>query len=115
MRSPFHASRRAFAALLAAVALVAPLSPIRATAADAVVSIENFTFAPATLEVRAGTTVMFQNKDDIPHQVVASDNAFRSKALDTGDSFRYTFGSLGRFAYYCGLHPRMTATIVVTK
>lgn len=113
MRSPNKLSRRAFTTALAAAATLA--TGHVAKAADAVVSIENFTFAPATLEVAAGTTVTFQNKDDIPHLVVASDNAFRSKALDTDESFRYTFTSPGRHGYFCGLHPHMTGTIVVTK
>ncbi|HTB03837.1 MAG TPA: plastocyanin/azurin family copper-binding protein, partial [Bradyrhizobium sp.] len=58
------------------------------TAAAAVVGIDNFTFNPATVTVKAGTTVTWTNKDDIPHGIAVTNNAFpRSKALDTDDSF----------------------------
>jgi plastocyanin len=78
------------------------------------VAIENFAFAPNALTVAAGTAVVFDNRDDIPHTVVAVDKSFRSKALDTGDSFRITLTQPGEFEYFCGLHPHMTGKIVVT-
>ena len=57
-----------------------------ATAAGAI-SIDNFTFTPQRLTVKAGTTVTWTNKDDIPHGIASENNAFaRSKALDTDDS-----------------------------
>ena len=83
-------------------------------AADAPqVKIENFAFTPKTLTVKVGTTVTFENDDDIPHLVVANDASFRSKALDTGDSYAFTFTKAGDFAYFCGLHPHMQGTISV--
>lgn len=79
----------------------------------ALVRIGNFTFAQQTLAVRPGTTVTWVNDDDIPHTVVAKNLSFRSKVLDTGDRFSFTFAKPGQFAYFCSLHPHMTATIVV--
>jgi plastocyanin len=64
--------------------------------------------------VKAGTTVTFENDDDIPHQVVATGGAFRSKALDTGDTYAFTFTEPGEIAYFCSLHPHMQGTITVT-
>jgi len=43
------------------------------------VTIDNFTFGPPELTVAAGTTVKFVNHDDIPHNVVDKNKAFRSK------------------------------------
>ena len=97
------------AAAFAFVALAGP--PARA--ADAAVKIDNFTFNPPVLTVKAGTTVTFTNNDDIPHTVVAKDKTFRSKTLDTDDSYTFTFTTPGSFAYFCSLHPHMTGTIVV--
>jgi plastocyanin len=79
----------------------------------AVVRIGNFTFSQQTLAVRAGTTVTFVNDDDIPHTVVAKNLTFKSKVLDTGDKFSFTFAKAGQFAYFCSLHPHMTGTIIV--
>ncbi|WP_413771403.1 cupredoxin family copper-binding protein [Mesorhizobium sp. PAMC28654] len=93
------------------LAMVAP-APLQAADAQ-VVKIDNFTFTPAALTVKPGTTVTFENDDDIPHLVVANDGAFRSKALDTGDTYAFTFTKAGDFAYYCGLHPHMQGKITV--
>jgi len=78
------------------------------------VKIDNFTFGPASLTVAAGTTVTWTNKDDVPHTVVSDDKAtFKSKALDTGDQFSYTFAKPGKYQYFCSVHPKMTAEVVV--
>ena len=85
-----------------------------ASAADAVVKIANFTFEPQTLTVPVGTTVTFENDDDIPHLVSEKDGKFKSKALDTGDKFTQQFTTAGTVEYYCAIHPHMTGKIVVT-
>ena len=78
-----------------------------------VVTIDNFTFSPKDLTVAVGTTVKWVNHDDIPHLVVNKDKAFRSKALDTDDSFSHTFASAGTFDYFCALHPHMVGKVIV--
>ena len=88
----------------------------KATAASAGVEIkiDNFTFAPAEVTVAPGTTVLWVNRDDIPHTVVSEDKTtFKSKALDTDDTFSYTFTKPGRYGYFCSIHPKMTAKVVV--
>jgi plastocyanin len=84
-----------------------------APAADTAVKIDNFTFTPQRVTVKAGTTVTWTNQDDIPHTVTSSTKAFRSKALDTDDKFSFTFTTAGVYEYFCSLHPHMTGTIVV--
>ncbi|MBO0734692.1 MAG: cupredoxin family copper-binding protein [Methylocapsa sp.] len=84
-----------------------------ARAGDAMVRITNFTFDPPVLRVKAGTAVTWTNEDDIPHTVAAAERAFRSKALDTGDKYTFTFAAPGAYKYFCSLHPHMTATILV--
>jgi plastocyanin len=84
-----------------------------ANAEAGVVKIDNFTFSPTTLTVAPGTTVTWTNDDDIPHTVVAKDKAFRSKPLDTGNQFTFTFATPGEYAYFCSLHPHMVGKIIV--
>lgn len=79
---------------------------------DLAVMIDNFTFEPAQLTIKIGTTVTWKNRDDIPHTVVSA-GKFRSKTLDTDDSFSFTFTSAGEYKYFCSLHPHMTGTITV--
>jgi plastocyanin len=78
-----------------------------------VVNIDNFTFTPPELTVAVGTTVKWLNRDDIPHTVVETNKTFRSKALDTDDSFSFTFATAGTFNYFCSLHPHMVGKIIV--
>ncbi len=77
------------------------------------VKIENFAFAPATLTVSAGAQVTWINKDDIPHNIVEKGRAFKSKALDTGEKFSYTFDKPGTYEYLCSIHPTMTGKVIV--
>lgn len=102
------------AALVASAFLMTTISSItRAAPPAAAVSIDNFTFKAQVLTVKPGTTVTWTNADDIPHTVVSKDGVFKSKVLDTGDRFSYTFAKVGQFGYYCSLHPHMTGTIIV--
>jgi amicyanin len=78
-----------------------------------VVAIDNFTFTAPELTVAVGTTVKWVNHDDIPHNVVEKNKTFRSKALDTDDSYSFTFASAGTYDYFCGLHPHMQGKIIV--
>ena len=97
------------------VAFVATGALTTARAADETkVAIDNFVFSPAKISVKKGTRVMFVNHDDIPHSVVIADGKVRSKALDTDDSFAFVFDKPGEFVYFCGLHPHMKGTIMVT-
>ena len=94
--------------LLAGAAVVAaPTKP------EAEVKIDNFTFGPQRVTVKAGTTVTWVNEDDIPHTVAATGKEFKSKVLDTDDKYSFTFTTPGTFEYFCSLHPHMTGTIVV--
>ncbi len=97
---------------LACAALIVLGAATAARAEDAHVSIDNFTFNPPQLTVKAGTKVTFSNHDDIPHTVVSLQN-FKSKVLDTDQEFAFTFTTPGNYKYFCSLHPHMTGTIVV--
>ena len=77
------------------------------------VKIDNFSFAPGTLTVPVGTTVTWTNRDDIPHTVVSTDGAFKSKVLDTDEKFSFTFSKAGSYPYFCSIHPKMTGKVVV--
>jgi len=111
---PQAAITRCLRSALVAGAVILAASGGTAFAADTIVKIGNFTFAPQTLTVPVGTTVTFENDDDIPHVVAEKDGKFRSKALDTGDKFAQQFTAAGTVEYYCAIHPMMTGKIVVT-
>ena len=78
-------------------------------------AIDEFAFKPDTITVPVGTTVVWENNDDIPHTVVSLNGTFRSQALDTEDKFSFTFGKAGTFEYFCSLHPHMKGKVVVNQ
>jgi amicyanin len=108
-------------ALLTATVAPLALSPAPSWAAEAAadkageatVMIDNFTFNPPRITVKAGTTITWTNDDDIPHTVASSTKAFKSKVLDTEEKFSFTFTTPGTFEYFCSLHPHMVGTVVV--
>ncbi len=100
------------ARLTIASAIVFMLGSIAAQAQDEKVTIDNFTFTPPEMTVKVGDTVTWTNHDDIPHAVVSA-GKFRSKTLDTDDSFSFTFTTAGDYKYFCSLHPHMTGMIKV--
>src|SRR5579859_1031070 len=80
------------------------------------IAVMNYKFDPEVVTIKAGTTVTWTNKDEVPHTVASSDKRFTSSgALDTGDKYSYTFTTAGSYAYFCTLHPFMTGKIVVTE
>jgi plastocyanin len=107
--------RAVLIAALAALSLAATAgraaAPPRPPAVE--IAIDNFTFAPGRVTVAAGTRVTWVNRDDIPHTVVAVTRSFKSRALDTGDTFSFDFNVPGTYDYFCSLHPHMTGTVVV--
>ena len=102
-----------FVRILAFSATVLLVTASAGHAADTEVKIDNFTYNPQQITVKAGTTVTWVNHDDIPHTVTSKTGVFKSKALDTDDKFSFTFATPGSYPYFCALHPHMTGTIVV--
>ncbi len=105
-----------FAALAVGPALPVLIGGAPAQAADMPpiqVTVDNFTFGPATLTIKAGTTVTWTNRDDIPHTVVETEKKFKSPVLDTDDSFSHRFDAPGTFVYFCSIHPHMTGKVLV--
>ena len=70
---------------------------------------------PATLTVKAGSTVTWTNHDEEPHTVAATDGSFHSPGMGTGATFSHTFPTAGTFDYVCSIHPMMHGTVVVTQ
>jgi len=90
-----------------------PLESEAAVAGAHEVSIDNFSFTPAMTSVAAGTTISWMNHDDIPHNVVSTEQKFKSPVLDTGEQFSHRFDAPGTYTYFCSIHPKMTGQIVV--
>ncbi len=90
-----------------------PTAPVAGSA----VAIKNFAFAPATLKVKAGTTVTWTNQDTDAHTVTSagSGGPLHSAALATHATYSHRFTQPGTYHYLCTIHPFMTATVEVTR
>jgi len=90
-----------------------PLDDETQTATGHEVVMDNFSFSPPTASVPVGTTITWTNRDDVPHNVVSTEQKFKSRVLDTDEQFSRRFDAPGTYPYFCSLHPRMTGRIVV--
>jgi plastocyanin len=102
-------------ALATALIVVALGLGARSVAAQesAAVSIVDFAFQPASVEIATGGTVTWTNTGQAPHTVTADDGSFDSGTLSPGATFSQTFATAGTFTYHCNIHPQMTATVIV--
>jgi plastocyanin len=75
------------------------------------VSIKNFAFNPNTLTVNKGDTVFWTNNDPMPHQVVA--DGIKGPVMSNGQSYSFTFDTVGTVNYHCNIHPGMLGTVIV--
>ena len=81
----------------------------------AAISIENFTFVPASVTVSLGSTVIWTNLDPAAHQIASDNNfAFRGQPLSQGTSYSFTFMTRGTFPYHDAINTTMKGTITVT-
>jgi plastocyanin len=100
-------------ALLIGLALAGTTASHALAARSAAVGIKEFKFAPAALEVRPGTTVTWTNRDEETHTITSTTGAFASAGLGNDETFSQTFSKPGTYQYFCALHPKMRATVVV--
>jgi plastocyanin len=110
--------RRIVTAALLAVPL-AGLSRLVLTddvqAADFAVDIDGFHFNPSPITITAGTTVIWTNRDTVPHTATSDTKGlFDTGRLQFGQSGKVTFANAGTFTYYCAVHPSMHGTVIVT-
>jgi plastocyanin len=78
------------------------------------VTIVDFAFEPATLEISAGASVSWTNTGQVVHTVTADNGAFNSGEMSPGATVTGTFNTPGTYTYHCSIHPDMTGTLIVT-
>ncbi len=106
-----HVPRRA--AALAAVALVLAAGCGRPAPRSHTVEIRGFAYLPATVEVAAGDTVLWINRDVVPHTATRDGRGWDSGSLGAEQAWRLVVASRGTQPYSCTFHPSMRGTLVV--
>jgi len=104
--------RVALRAVLAA-ALLFGAAAVHAAGKTHAVRIEGMKFVPERVEVAAGDTIVWTNKDIVPHTVTAAEAKVESRDLQTGKSFKFVARKKGEMGYICRLHPVMHGVVVV--
>ena len=105
--------------LLTAVGMVAlgaievHIPSVAETSNPVQIVVKDFMFQPNSLQVKAGSTVTWLNKDEEPHTLISDTGLFHSGAMDTNESFSFKFDKPGTYHYTCSIHPRMVGTIIV--
>jgi len=105
-------SSSTLALLAAALGLLLSAAEPAAKPTTHSVVMEGVKFQPPVLEVRAGDTVVWMNKDPFPH-TVTSPSSFDSKIIFADKSWRYVAKRRGDFPYACTLHPIMKGELRV--
>jgi len=79
------------------------------------IEIKDKKYSPAKLTIKAGDTVVWTNRDDSDHSIVADDGSFGTKDddLNPGESYKFTFKKKGKYKYHCKYHPREKGEITV--
>lgn len=82
-------------------------------------SMQGLKFLPPEIDIEAGTTVTWVNKDVVAHTVThrapPKDQLFASPYLNPGERFSYTFDEPGTYGIMCIPHPFMSQTVVVSE
>ena len=76
--------------------------------------IQAMRFGPVPAGIRAGDTILWVNRDVVPHTATARDRSF-DVTLAANSSARMTARRTGTFAVYCRYHPTMTARLAVAR
>jgi plastocyanin len=98
---------------LAKAAAPAARVSLVSAAASGGVTIRDFSFGPATLNVKAGDTVTWRNRGKTDH--TATGKSFDTGVLSPGAGGSFTFHRAGTFAYVCSIHPNMKGTVKVAR
>ena len=83
-------------------------------AASIQTTISGFAFEPK-ITIAAGQTIVWTNKDSVPHTVTSDNGAWDSGDINSGATYKLTLDKPGTYTYHCMHHPYMTGTIVVTS
>jgi plastocyanin len=70
-------------------------------------------FGSNPLTIAAGTTLTWQNEDNVAHTATSNTNVWNSGTINPGGSFSFTFTQAGNFPYRCTVHPNMVGTVIV--
>ena len=76
-----------------------------------IVEIQAFSFSPQRTVVSPGDTIVWINRDIVPHTVTANGGTWESKTLEEGQFLKVIVEDSGVYSYFCEFHPHMTGVL----
>jgi plastocyanin len=107
-RTAARAVRLGVAALLLLVMAACSHRPARHE-----VVIHAMAFDPPRLVVAAGDTVVWTNRDLVPHTATGAQGGWTSPMIAPGATWREAFQKRGVNPYFCQVHPNMKGAVDV--
>lgn len=102
------------AALIGIAALtllnMAASAPSQSPSPEHVITMRSMSYGRIPAGIKAGDTIVWVNRDNVPHSVTARNRSFNF-VVPQGRSLRVTVRQIGTFAFYCTYHPAMRGTI----
>lgn len=81
--------------------------------------ISDYKFNPKAMTIKKGTKITWTNRDIAKHNIVTDDGqpagGPNGPLIAKGESYSFTFDTVGTFNYHCSPHPYMKASITVTE
>ncbi|HEU4696643.1 MAG TPA: cupredoxin domain-containing protein [Sphingomicrobium sp.] len=109
----FRASvRNALAFVLLAFVAFVPVAAAAPAGHEYVVSMANMAFGRMPSGLKVGDSIVFINKDSVPHTVTARDHSFDLR-IGPGQRGRLNLTKAGTYQIYCILHAPMRGTLTV--
>lgn len=90
----------------------APAAPLSGTVE---VGMNRLKFEPADITVRTGTSIVWTNLENVPHNVVSEEAGLASELIQKDGTYEKTVATPGEYGYVCTLHPGMEGTITVVE
>ena len=98
----------------AMLGVTAPLAAADAAGREVVVPIANMHFGQIPSNLKVGDTIVWQNRDSVPHTITARDKSFDLR-VNPRQTVRLTLNRAGSIPYYCIFHAQMRGTLTVGK
>ena len=76
-----------------------------------IVEIQAFSFQPQRTVVSPGDTIVWINRDIVPHTVTADGGTWKSQPLEEGQTWEVIVKNNGVYSYFCEFHPHMTGVL----
>ena len=105
--------------ILRGLFLSAASLPISVFAETVEISIAQYRYQPAVVQIAPGDTIRWINRERRQYHSVqlqrdgSSDPLLDSQYLFPGDHWEHTFTQIGRYSYLCGPHPEMQGRVEV--